>query len=257
MLSPGSITNSVPDSDKAVRLQRDIQRTAQENASARSLQQSQIGAGGLLVNNGGSITVTGGGTITLPTGTLSAANVTATAAVSAGTTIAAGGAITGASVAVTGATSSATATTSGVATIGGLLTADAGMSSLDARNTTVITGRAAIWADVGGRFGNSSSSVLVKQDFAPADLPPKVDAILRLALLEYRRIDAVQEFGDKAPVELGSIVEYVAGTPLHDATFSDAEGRPQGINWSEMVPALIATVQALNARIVVLEHPPV
>jgi hypothetical protein len=34
MLSPGSITNSVPDADEAVRLQRDTQRTAQENAAS-------------------------------------------------------------------------------------------------------------------------------------------------------------------------------------------------------------------------------
>lgn len=34
MLSPGSITNAVPDPDKAIRLQRDIQRTATENISS-------------------------------------------------------------------------------------------------------------------------------------------------------------------------------------------------------------------------------
>ena len=34
MISPGSITNSVPDPDEAVRLQRDTQRIAQENISS-------------------------------------------------------------------------------------------------------------------------------------------------------------------------------------------------------------------------------
>jgi len=135
----------------------------------------------------------------------------------------------------------------GTLTASGVATFDAGVSSLDARNTTVITGRAALWADVGGRFGNSSSSVDVKQDFSPADPRPRVDAILSMGLLEYRRIEAVEEYGDAAPVEYGSIVEYVAKTPLADATFSDADGAPQGINWADMVPSLIATVQSLHA----------
>jgi hypothetical protein len=63
MQNPGSITNSVPDPDRAIRLQRDVQRNAQEQASARSLQQSQIGAGGLLINDGGSLTIAGGGSV--------------------------------------------------------------------------------------------------------------------------------------------------------------------------------------------------
>jgi hypothetical protein len=47
MLSPGSITNSVPDPDKAVRLQRDIQREAQEQSSAPSLVHSTLPVGTL------------------------------------------------------------------------------------------------------------------------------------------------------------------------------------------------------------------
>jgi len=137
----------------------------------------------------------------------------------------------------------------GTAAIAGVLTANAGMSSLDARNTTVINNRAAVWADVAGRFGNSSSSVEVKQDFEPVDPTPRVNAILTMAMLGYRRVEAVEQWGDDAPVEYGAIVEYVAKTPLADATFCNAEGAPQGINWADMVPSLIATVQALHAEL--------
>lgn len=109
MLSPGSITNSVPDPDEPLRLQRDVQRNAQEQASARSLQQSQIGAGGLLINNGGSLTIAGTGALNVGSGALNSAG-----SISAGTTITAAGAITGASVTATGAVTGATvvATTS-------------------------------------------------------------------------------------------------------------------------------------------------
>ncbi|MET4780800.1 hypothetical protein [Glaciihabitans sp. UYNi722] len=137
----------------------------------------------------------------------------------------------------------------------GIVTADAGISSLDARNTTVITNRTALWIDGAGRMGNSSSSVFVKQDFAPADAAAKVNALLHLGLLDFRRIDAVEELGESAPVELGSIVEYVAGTPLEGMTFNDAQGKPQGINWADMIPTMIATMQSMHARIVELENP--
>lgn len=187
---------------------------------------------------------------------LAASGATWAGPVSTTGTVAAGP-ITGTSVAVTGAASSSTVTTTGVATIGGVITADAGVSSLDVRNTTVITNRAAVWADVTGRMGNSSSSVSVKQDFAPADIAAKIDALLHLGLLDFRRIDQVEEFGNAAPVELGSIVEYVAGTPLAGTTFTDPDGNPQGINWVDMIPVMIATIQEMHARIVELENPTV
>lgn len=185
MLSPGSITNSVPDPDEAVRLQRDIQRTAQENASARSLQQSQIGAGGLLVNNGGSITVEGGGTITLPTGTLSAANVTATAALSgatvtAGTDVNAGGNVNAASGSVTGANVFGTS----------IFAANAGniAGNITASRTTV-------WArNSDGYLGNTLSSIRFKTGVVDTDIDPL--AVLNIGVKHYQYIAEVRKRDD-------------------------------------------------------------
>ena len=121
----------------------------------------------------------------------------------------------------------------------------------------MISGYATAWLNGDGTLGISTSSIAMKQDFAPADSAPKVDALLKLALIDFRRIEAVKVLGAAAPVELGAIVEYVAGTALAGATFADTAGKPQGINWSEMIPTMIATIQSLNARITKIETPTV
>lgn len=221
---------------------KELQRVVKDLSVNRTFSPNifTVGAGGLTVL--GPATLTGG--VTGP--------VAATGALS-GTSVAVTGAATAASVTATGTGTFATVSTSGVATIGGVLTADAGMSSLDVRNTTVVTGRTAVWIDSSGRMGNSISSVFAKQDFAPADTSAKIEALLSLGLVDFRLIEAVKEQGDAAPVELGAIAEYVATTPLAHTVFPDAEGAPQGINWVEMIPTMIATMQAMHARIVELE----
>ena len=213
-----------------------------------------VGAGGL--TDLGPLAVTGpsalNGAVTFGAGVTGP--VAATGALS-GTTVAATGALTGASVVVTGAASSATSAVSGNSTVGGTSTSTGVVISPGSRAYSVVSGYAGAWINGDGTLGISTSSVGVKQDFAPADSSPKVDALLRLALVDFRRIGAVAELGADAPVELGAIVEYVAGTALVGATFADPTGKPQGINWSEMIPIMIATIQSLNARIAKLETP--
>ena len=208
-----------------------------------------VGAGGLTVLGTSALNgaVTFGAGVTGP--------VAATGALS-GTSLAVGsGAISGASVAVTGAASSATNAVSGNSTVSGTSTSTGVVISPGSRAYSVVSGYAGAWINGDGTLGISTSSVDVKQDFAPADSAPKVDALLRLALVDFRRIGAVAELGVDAPVELGAIVEYVAGTALVGATFVDPTGKPQGINWSEMIPVMIAAIQSLNARIAKLETP--
>ena len=224
-----------------------------------------VGAGG--ITDLGALAVTGlttlssavtlGGGVTGPvaaTGAISGTTITGTGAIS-GASVAVTGAITGASVAVTGAASSATSAVAGSSTVGGTSTSTGVVISPGSRAYSVVSGYAGAWINGDGTLGISTSSVDVKQDFAPADSAPKVDALLRLALVDFRRIGAVAELGVDAPVELGAIVEYVAGTALVGATFVDPTGKPQGINWSEMIPVMIAAIQSLNARIAKLETP--
>ena len=247
MLSPGSITNSVPDPDVAIRLQRDTQRAAQEQASATSLQQSQIGAGGLLINGGGSLTISGGGSLNVGSGALNSAG-----SITAGTTIAAGGALSGASVAVTGLASSATSSTTGNAAVGGTSTLGP-INSTYSRGHTVLSSYAVAYWDGNGDAGINISTVVSKQDITPADLAPEVQAILALALVNFRYIAAVEEHGDSAPVEIGAIAEYVEAMGLGQWVFRDAEGAVQGISYERLTIPLIAVVQSLDKRLKALE----
>jgi hypothetical protein len=73
MVNPGDAFP--PGEDWIVRQIADLQRQINANASARSLESSSIGAGGLTVNNGGSITITGGGSISVNGSDLAAAIV--------------------------------------------------------------------------------------------------------------------------------------------------------------------------------------
>jgi hypothetical protein len=216
--------------DFLVRQIRKLQRQIDENASARSLAASQIGAGGLLVNNGGSITVTGGGTITLPTGTLSAANVVATAALSAGTTIAAGGAITGASVAVTGAASSATSSTTGNASVGGNLAVTGGIGSPFVYSNSVAgtTGNRAVWMDGSGNLGYNTSSRRFKEQIETADID--YETLMKVRIVWYKYIQSIELYGDlAAEKQLGAIAEEVHDLGLFWMVDYDEAGAPFGL----------------------------
>ncbi|MES2093829.1 MAG: tail fiber domain-containing protein [Actinomycetota bacterium] len=244
MQSPGSITNAVPDPDKAIRLQRDVQRQMMENASARSLQQSQIGAGGLLVNGGGSITVTGGGSITLPTGTLSAGNVTATSAVTAG------GAITGASVAVTGAATAATVTSTGDVNAAGTLNGPAGVNSLGAYSNLLTSGYRALWVTTTGStgaFGYVPSSRRFKQEEKPATVD--LSAALAIQVVTFRYTQAVEELGDEAQVEWGVIAEDLHALGFTWLVDYDEDEQPFGVKKEALIFAFIPVIQDHEARL--------
>ena len=271
------IQNFGPDHDLALRISK-LEDDVRALSTRDVLQNASIGVGGLTVTGTGGINVTGGGNITISgTGVLnvaagglsSAGAISAATSITAGSTISAGGAISGASIGVTGAMSGASlnvgtggVTAGGIAASGslsvsGTTTSTGVVISPGSRAYSVVSGYAGAWINGDGTLGISTSSVYVKQDFAPADSGPKIDALLRLALVDFRRIDVVTALGAAAPVELGAIVEYVAGTALVDATFVDPNGKPQGINWSQMIPTMIATIQTLNARLIKLEPPTV
>ncbi len=119
----------------------------------------------------------------------------------------------------------------------------------------VVTSFASAWFDGTGKLGINTSTVRDKQDFEPAETDDLVEALLHLALIRFRRTELVEQMGDEAPYELGTIAEYMASTPLREWVFADVEGAVQGIEWAHLVIPLIATVQSLDARLKRLESP--
>jgi hypothetical protein len=263
-INPGNLAYGMPPAaDDQVRKQRDLERQARENASARGLAASQIGSGGLLVTDGGSITIEGTGSLNVGAGALNSAGaISAGTTIAAGTDITAGGKVTATGevkggtvtstgdVAAAGAVSGASLSVTGTASIGDVLTADTGMSSLDARNRVLVSSYGSVYADSTGRFGQSPSSRRFKQDITPTTIDP--EAVYAAELVTFRYIAAVEELGESAPVETGAIAEQFADCGLGAFLVRDSEGVISGIAYEKLTVALIATVQSLNERLTAL-----
>jgi hypothetical protein len=129
-----------------------------------------------------------------------------------------------------------------------------GLTSLGARSTTLTTGFANGYIDSAGRFGVVPSSVTVKQDIVPAHMESEVTALLRMALVDYRYIASVEELGAAAPVERGSLAEYLVAIGLGRYVSRNAEGDVDGINYERLTIPLVAVVQHLDARLRALEE---
>lgn len=250
MTNPG---DQVPYGDDAIpRRIEDVERKLREGLSARSLESSQIGAGGLLINNGGSLTIDG-------TGTFNTNGVITTAAsLSAGTTITAGGAITGASVTATGAVQGATVAASGAITAGSVsagsfgpilttninatgtvvvagsisgnaitgtslstggaisgntLRADGGLYSTDAYSFNITGTRVTGWHQIDGHIATASSSERFKTNIVDADLIAKAEAILACQIDYYNyKAEIAKRDDPKSPEYIGP--DYQVHTEL-------------------------------------------
>jgi len=250
--------------DAIVRRQDDTNRKLREQGAARSLAASTIGNGGLVVKDGGSITIEGTGSLNVGTGALNSAGsisagttITAGGAISAGTTITATGTISGGGFSTAGAVSCGSVSTANITvsanlSVGGSCTVGP-INSTYARGHTVLSGYAVAYWDGNGDAGVNVSSVVYKQDITPADLSADVQAILRMALVRFRYIEAVEIYGDDAPIELGSLAEYVESIGLGEYVFHDVDGNVQGIAYERLTIPLIAVVQSLDARLRALE----
>lgn len=217
-INPGNPAFAVPpDEYDGVRRQRDTERSARENAAARSLEASTIGSGGLVVKDGGSIRVEAPGTIDLPGGAFSAATLAASGTVTAGGTISTPGNVVGGGLVSTG-----TAAITGGMTVGGVLGAGGVSSSGDVGiggalramsvyNTTLVSSYRAVWVtSTDGQLGYVPSSERFKQDIeAIAASPELVQVLLHLQVVSYRYKAAVEVLGDDASLEVGLIAERV------------------------------------------------
>lgn len=261
---PGNLSWQMPPRpDDLLRRQKDQVRTQREQAAGNILQGAQVGAGGILINNGGSLTISGTGTFNT-NGTIST-----TSAFTAGTTITAGGNISttggnitaagslnGSSLSVGsggvsgGAFSGASLSCSGnISSTAGAVYSSAAFQSPGSRALVVTSGYVNAYLDVNGFLGYQPSTRRVKKDLQtiPGWL---LDATLRLPtyLGRYMTEDA------DAP-----LTPFLIAEDVRDAGFGpsvvplDEDGDPAAINHQNLTPVLLALIQRLEARVTLLE----
>lgn len=146
-----------------------------------------------------------------------------------------------------GSIAAASVTTSGKVTSTGIMRSPGSR----AFNVTTSSGYVGMWIDVNGDMGFNPSGVEFKQDFEPTDLTEIVEDVLHIALIRYRYIGEVEQFGEDAPWRLGTIAQYLAQTSLGEWVVDTEVGAI--INWEQFGIPLIATAQHLDARVKTLE----
>lgn len=122
------------------------------------------------------------------------------------------------------------------------------------RNFNVTTSYVAGWINGDGTFGTSQSTRKVKRDLVPMG-PNVADAILSLVPQWGHYIWDPEN--DPGHPKSFLIAEDLDDLDLfgEDVLVRDEQGDPVSINYSQLVPALVATVQQLHARIAALERP--
>jgi len=230
-----------PRADDQVRRQRDLERSQQEQAAARSLEASSIGAGGLTVKDGGSVRIEDGGdllvdgdavfngSLTVPAGSLNTAGD-----ITAGDDIIAGDVVQGAHVVAT-TDVSAPVVSAGSASISGDLTAGGQIRMPNVSVTILSTAYFATYASTsdGGRVGHVPSSLEFKDilgDYV-------VDLEKWIGLAAKARWFVYKDDEQQSP-RAGQIAEWV------NEDFPEFvihhEGEPRGIHYEFMITGQIS-----------------
>jgi hypothetical protein len=269
-INPGNLAYGMPPAaDDQVRKQRDLERQARENASARGLAASQIGSGGLLVTDGGSITIEGTGSLNVGAGALNSAGaISAGTTIAAGTDIAAGGKVTATGevkggtvtstgdVAAAGTVSGATMSATGNVSAGGQVYSQAPLRSPGSHDYLVTTDYVAGWINSDGTVGTSPSNRGSKKNLVRMDAtetPMGVDAAVALmGLTPYWGHYLWDD--DGSPLKVFLIAEDVseAGFGPDVAPVRD-DGQAYTVNYSQLVVPLLAAIQKLTKRVQELE----
>lgn len=120
-------------------------------------------------------------------------------------------------------------------------------------NFNVTTGYVAAWINGDGTFGTSASTRRVKRDLRP--MGPEVAAGLLSLVPQWGHY--VWDPEDDPSPKAFLVAEDVDDLHLfgEDVLVRDEEGLPLSINYSQLVPALIATVRDLHERLTALEGP--
>lgn len=259
-IGPGNISSLFPDRGDGVgRKLRDLERQQRENAAARTGQAMQVGAGGILINNGGSLTISGTGTFNT-NGT-----ITTTSAFSAGTTITAGGNIssTGGNVSAAGSLSGASlnvgsggvsggafsgsslSCSGNITSTGGAVYSSAAFQSPGSRALVVTVGYVNAYLDTNGYLGYQPSTRRVKKDLGsiPGWL---LDATLRLPTYmgRYKTEDST---APRTP--------FLIAEDVRDAGFGpsvvplDENGDAAAINTQNLFPVLLELIKRQQKQI--------
>jgi hypothetical protein len=218
--------NLGPGHDLAIRL-KNLDKATRQLGTRDVLQNASIGAGGLLVEAGGSITIQAPGTLNLGGGVLSvSASFTAGTTITAGTDVDAGGNLN----------------------VGGIIRNVAAYS-----NPITSSFRNLFVTSVDGQYGFNLSSREFKQDIAQAVVDPA--DVLNLRLVTYRYRQAVAEFGDSAATEYGFIAEEVESAGLGWLVdYDDETGKPVTLKFHLIAMAMLVVAQDQEKRLAALER---
>jgi hypothetical protein len=238
-MNPGSPGFARPPHETdGVRKQRDIERAQRENAAARGLAASSIGAGGLIVKDGGSITIQAPGTLNVAGGALNSGG-----SITAVTDVTAGGALIGNTLHVIN-----NSQIDGTENVVGILTANAGIISTDARSRTGGSSLAGLWADGSGRFQINPSSIRFKTDIEPWTTDPR--KLLNVRSVLYRLLSQAED----ALKQLGFIAEELLEAGFPEFIFYNTEGEVEGINYDRVVVALLELAKVQDERLTAIER---
>lgn len=134
----------------------------------------------------------------------------------------------------------------------GDLSAGGAFRAPDAVAFNITSTRRTAWLqDSDGRLGYAPSSERFKQDVKPAGIEPH--RVLAVEPVAFRYREQVELHGDEAPFELGFIAEHLDALGLREFVYYDAEGRPEGIEYSAFVVAQQAALRHLARRVLELE----
>ncbi|MDQ0894417.1 tail fiber domain-containing protein [Agromyces ramosus] len=266
-----------PAEDDQVRRARDLERAGQEQAAARSAEKTTIGAGGLVVKDGGSIRVEAPGTIDLPGGAFSANSLTAATTIAAGDTISTPANVQGGGLVSTGAASIAGSMTVGGTVVAGAVSATGevsgnhatfpgGINSVDVYNRLLTYGGGYKnqYIHIDGNQGYVPSSRQFKQDIEEWKFDPSIVSYLRVVTFRY--IAAVENLGDEAEQELGLIAEELFELGYHwlvdyEVRYTEKGARvpvpfqgevesiPFGVKYERICLILLSWAQSIELRL--------
>lgn len=144
-----------------------------------------------------------------------------------------------------GSTITGNLSATGSATVGGVLTADAGMSSTDIRNRLLSSGYVSVYADSSGRLGYVPSSLAVKTIIGP----------YKASLEDWLAVDGQIFYynadENKTP-RVGFIAEWVnrhfPEFVVHDAVEGEEGTHPAGLHYEFMIAGMQSAFQQFVAE---------
>lgn len=150
------------------------------------------------------------------------------------------------------------------ATLAGNVTVGGQFKNPDAVSFVITGTRRSMWIeDATGRTGNTSSSRRFKQDIEPAAID--VDAFLSVGTFWFHYIAEIRKRDDPTfeeyvgpdylvPDEYGLMAEDLHNAGLTYWVYYDADGRPEGVNYTMLVVPLLSAAQHLRDLVFDLRH---